>query len=291
MRKIIALIIVMCATIEMAFTQPVKTTFGFATQQYVPEIPAPKPIVGPRGPRGVQGIQGIPGKTDTIFFQPVLEDYPTIAETFQIIGDEIRPVQTQYDSVMSAVMALRAQENYRLNDIQDNLAIHKLRASGRAKILSGIGLQVAALGVLVASQIETTTVVNVMTKYEVPYTYTEYEISNTTVTSQIVNTPPNTGNKPGNGHHSHGRIDNNGNVVINTTITTPKITPITKTGTVDFTVNDLAPVVQQYNKNPFYISAGILAGAGVVLEVLGIIDLHNANVYITQNSVGMTLKF
>lgn len=276
--------------ITVIWAQPIKTTFGFATQSYNPTVPTVKPIPGPRGPRGLQGIQGIPGKTDTIFFSPILDNYPTIAETFQIVDDQVRPTMTKTDSIWSIMHALNAKEVYRMNDLQDNLNIHKLRASGRTKIISGIGLQVIALGVLVASEIETVTVANVMTKYEVPYTYTEYELSNVTVNTQVtIPTPPNNnGNKCG---WNKKPPTPTGSVVINTQTSQPVIKPVTKTGKINFTVNDLAPVVQEYNKTPFYISAGILAGAGVVLEVLGIIDIHNANVYVTQNSAGVTFKF
>ena len=154
--------------------------------------------------------------------EPVLDNHITISEAFQIVDDQVR-----------SIMLNTEQSTFRINNIEDNLNIYKLRINGQTKILSGIGLQIIALGILTVSEIENTTVVNVITRYSVPI----------------------------------------------------------KTSTVDFNVNDLAPVVEEYNKTPFYVSAGILTSAGIILEVLGIIDIHKANVYITQNSVGIALKF
>lgn len=282
MKQLLYLIFLLCATIEMAIAQPVKTVFGFATQQYNPSVTEFKIIEGPRGPRGLQGIQGIPGKTDTVLFEPVLDNYLTANETSEVLDYALYPIHKNIDSLKYITRAIHGNATHRMNYIEYNLNIHKLRASGRTKILSGIGLQVIAAGILVASEIETTTVVNVMTKYEIPYSYTEYQTHNVITNTQTI-IPANP--KP------HGHSHNNNSVVVITQNTQQVINPVNKTGTIDFTVNDLAPMVQEYNKTPFYISAVILASAGVVMEILGIIDIHKANIYATSNSVGIKYSF
>ena len=176
-------------------------------------------------------------------------------------------------------MALRAQTIYNTNELKDNFEIHRLRAVGRTKILSGIGLQVAALGVLAFSELDMVGYKTITTNYEVPYTYTEYEVGQAGISIQTA--VPN----------QHGHHHNHGDIIINTEVVVPTITPVTKTGTIKFTTTDQAPCIQERQKNNYYVAAGIMGGVGVVLEVLGIIDLHNANVYVTQNSIGAKFKF
>lgn len=269
----------------MAIAQPIKTVFGFATQQYSPSISEIKLIEGPRGlrgPRGLQGIQGMPGKTDTVFYEPILENYLTVNETSEVLDYALYPIYKNIDSLKYVTQSVYNSTMHHISDINNNLSVYRLRTNGRTKILSGIGLQIIAAGILVASEIETINVVNVMTRYEVPYSYTEYLTHNITTTTQTI-IPANP--KP----HGHKPVHNS--IITTTQHTQQVITPIVKTGTVDFTVNDLAPMVKEYNKTPFYISAGILASAGVVMEILGIIDIHKANVYATSNSVGIKYTF
>jgi hypothetical protein len=64
-----------------------------------------------------------------------------------------------------------------------------------------------------------------------------------------------------------------------------------ETGKINYTETHQQVVVHERNKTPYYIGGGVLAAAGAALEVLGIIDFHKANVYVTNNSVGFVFKF
>jgi hypothetical protein len=277
------LLVFVCAFASMAlFAQPVKTTanVGMTYERYNPAQPIIINLPTPtRGARGLQGPQGIPGVSDTVFVLPVLDNYLQTAEVFQVVEDQARFTETHVDSIYNALLALRAKTVYNTNELKDNLEINRLRSAGRTKILSGIGLQVAALGVLAFSELDMVGYKTITTDYEVPYTYTEYDISNTVVSTQSTSVIKN----------RCGRVI--GTIVTNTETTVPTITPVTKTGLTKFTTTDQAPCIQERQKNNYYVAAGIMGGVGVVLEVLGIIDLHNANVYVTQNSIGATFKF
>src|ERR1035437_500740 len=82
-------------------------------------------------------------------------------------------------------------------------------------------------------------------------------------------------------------INNN----INITVPTYTLTSTTKTGYITITQTNQEVTVRHQNKTPYYIVAGALGLIGTGLEISGIIDFHHANVYISQNAIGVAIKF
>ena len=126
--------------------------------------------------------------------------------------------------------------------------------------------------------------------------------TNTTYNGDVTNTTNNTTNnytQPVTINNTTNNTTNNYNgetTVYNgdVTIVTPPVTELVmhlETGTATYTDTHQVTETKERNKTPYYVTGGILAAAGVALEVLGIIDFHKANVYITQNSIGFTYKF
>src|ERR1035437_6921534 len=82
-------------------------------------------------------------------------------------------------------------------------------------------------------------------------------------------------------------INNN----INITVPTYTLTSTTKTGYITITQTNQEVTVRHQNRTPYYIVAGALGLIGTGLEISGIIDFHHANVYISQNAIGVAIKF
>jgi hypothetical protein len=82
-------------------------------------------------------------------------------------------------------------------------------------------------------------------------------------------------------------INNN----INITVPTYTLTSTMKTGNISFTQTHQEVVIHHKNRTGYYIGAGALGLIGGALEVCGIIDFHHASVYISQNTIGVAIKF
>ena len=55
--------------------------------------------------------------------------------------------------------------------------------------------------------------------------------------------------------------------------------------------NQEVVVRHRNNRTGYYIGAGVLGLLGAGLEISGIIDFHHANVYISQNTIGVAIRF
>lgn len=277
MRKIIALIIVMCATIEMAFTQPIKPTFDLGIKTYNPPVYVQNnvPIPGPRGPRGYQG-QTLTVR-DTVRLQPDLSKYALSEDIVSMdkeIGRSVGNIYTELDALRYHVNDLDSTYSVQLNNAQNNLAVHKLKNSGWTKILSGVGLQAVALGLVAFS--ETDIVTNCVQPIIMPinYSVTEYELRTTPAKWDMTACKP--------WHHHNGKL-------ISPQIT--ELIPKTVNKTTQIVFYDNYPCITERNKTAYQITAGILAGAGIALEVLGIIDLHDAKVIASSEGIGVAVRF
>ena len=203
------------------------------------------------------------------------------------------------------------------------------RRTGMTKILSGVGLQAIAVGLVAYANTNVTSVHDVTVTHEVPYTYPVYELVNgvPTVTTSTTTTtaPPTTTTTststsssstdvtvvPGRGPWWRPRptvistanntntsnttttttVNNTTNVNVSVTTPNPTLNMHMENGIAKFTETHQVTEVKERNKTPYYVTGGIFAAAGVALEVLGIIDIHKANVYVTNNSVGFVFKF
>jgi hypothetical protein len=203
------------------------------------------------------------------------------------------------------------------------------RRIGTTKIISGVGLQAIALGLVAYANTNTTSVTSVTETHELPYTYPVYELVNgtpvvttstTTTTAPPVTTTTSSSTSssstdisivPGRGPWWRPRptvvstvntnsntnmtttttVNNTTNVNVSMTTPNPTLNMHMETGKTTFTETHQEVTVHERNKTPYYVAGGVMAAAGVALEVLGIIDFHKANVYVTNNSVGVVFKF
>lgn len=274
MKQLLALFIILCATIEMAFAQPINPTYSVGIQSYNPPVYVQNnvPVPGPRGPRGYQG-QTLTIK-DTAKLQPDLSKYALNQDIISLdneVNRNVGNIYTELDALRYHVNDLDSVYSNQLNNAQLNLEIHKLKNSGWTKILSGVGLQAIALGLVAFS--ETDIVTNCVQPIIMPinYSVTEYDLKVT----------PAKWDKTDCKHH-HGKL-------ISPQIT--ELIPKTVNKTTQVVFYDNYPCVTERNKTAYQISAGILAGAGIALEVLGIIDLHDAKVIASSEGVGVAVRF
>jgi hypothetical protein len=202
------------------------------------------------------------------------------------------------------------------------------RTRGTIKIVSGLGLQAMAAGLIAYANINSYHFTTVTTTQLIPYTYPEYKLN---IVSTVVNTstkcspaptppPPvvpistdNTNTSTSSSTSSSTAtatapttinttttvstpvtvsvtlpiINNN----INITVPTYTLTSTIKTGTISFAQTHQEAIVHRKNRTGYYIGAGALGIIGGVLEVCGIIDFHHANVYISENTIGVAIKF
>lgn len=280
-------------------TSPVKYTKKRTQKYKLPTVKLTEPI----------------GKKDTLYlFTTVTLEVPifelSIDETPKVVALPQKPVM---DTAL--LRNIFVPEHY--------------RRTGMTKILSGVGLQAIAVGLAAYANTNTTSVMDVTQTHEIPYTYPVYELVNgtpiittntTTTTAPPVTTTTTTNNSssdldiiyiPGRGHKHHPRpiavgvisidntntttttttVNNTTNVNVSVTTPNPTLNMHLETGTATFTETHQEVKVHERNKTPYYVTGGIFAAAGVALEVLGIIDFHKANVYVTNNSVGFIFKF
>jgi hypothetical protein len=202
------------------------------------------------------------------------------------------------------------------------------RTRGTIKIISGLGLQAIAAGLIAYANIDSYHLTTTTTTQLIPYTYPEYKLSITpavvntstkcqpvpapapsptdntntststsssssTSSSTAIATAPTTINNtttvstPVTVNVTLPTINNN----INITMPTYTLTSTIKTGTISFTQTHQEIVVHRKNRTGYYIGAGALGIIGGALEVCVIIDFHHANVYISENTIGVAIKF
>ena len=191
---------------------------------------------------------------------------------------------------------------------------HSYKSKGTIKIVSGLGLQAIAVGMVAYANIDKYSVRNVEETHSFEYTYPVYTVTSSPVqvtTETTVTTNPSNINrssrmssiapiyddvfcKPKPTHHPKNPripptiiVNNNTTIIVNV----PVITTTYETKTV--ITKDTHQIVekQERNKTGYYVGASALSLVGVALEVSGIIDFHRANVMITQNSVGISFRF
>lgn len=282
-------------------TPPVKYTKKRTQRYTLPAVKLTEPV----------------GKKDTLYlFSTVTLDIPIF---------EITPETPKIETV-SAVALKPVMDTALLRNV---FVPEHYRRTGVTKILSGVGLQAIAVGLVAYANTDITSVHDVTVTHDVPYTYPVYELVNgtptVTTTTTTTTAPPtittttsstSTSNTditvvPGRGPWWRPRptviaIDNNQTSTNTTTTTTvnnttnvnvtvstpnPTLNMHMETGITKFTETHQVTEVKERNKTPYYVAGGVMAAAGIALEVLGIIDIHKANVYVTNNSVGFVFKF
>jgi len=251
-------------------TGPVKNLFeGYNPQQ---PLIIEKAVPGPRGPQGIPGKSVAIIKADTVpIIVTNLPEYVKRSDMDNILYDNFGNVYFDMTTIRNAVNGIDSSNRALIHNMGLNMEIHRLKNAGTTKILSGIGLQAVALGLVAYANVDIVTNANVYMAYPISYTTKEYTLSETKYTSDDKCKFPHCDTS-----HDQYRY----------TISTKDVDKVTHVA-----VNDNFPCITERNKGAYYTAAGILAGAGVVLEVLGIIDLHNAHVYSNHNSVGVQVNF
>ena len=241
--------------------QPVHSLF----QGYTPTQPVilNRPVPGPRGPKGYDGRQVITVH-DTMLVKP------NIDLSMYITRDELSDRLSDIDTVNNTTyMYINKSFDNTYRDF--NLAVipHQYRNRGLAKILSGAYLQVVSLGLIAYANIPKYEFKDISTTIYSPYTYEEYI---------LVITP----GKP---------IKDWCGQITGYTPETHELMSTSKTAyTVCVDTKQTTTLVER-NKTTYYVIASALTAFGVVLEVSGIDDYHKAKIYVTQNSVGVSVNF
>ena len=250
MKKLFILLLLVVTSFTL-IAQPILPSFKLTTNVYSPKMPV-KPVIGPRGPRGyrgipgVPGLQGVPGEDAKMAFKATA---PTLTSSLK---DTVVNINNYFMTTINPIKVVYAI---------DPVATSKLyMKKGTGKIIAGLSMQAAAVGLVAFASIPRYQFKTIETTKTIDYTYNEYKLE-----------PVGHGK-----HHKHQKYT---------------LQTIVKTGQIE--VTDVDQVVEQkhVNKNAYYIGAGILSLAGAALEVSGIIDLHNTKMYLTQNSIGFIKTF
>lgn len=250
--------------------QPIKPQFEMGIRSYKPPVyintNTNAPVPGPRGPRGYDGKSQIVHVIDTSKSIPDMSQYMRKDDFQDIMARNITNVYNQQEDISVVVRQIDEYYEDKMKILEYSLHAHQLKNAGTFKILSGIGLQAVALGLVAYADVDIVTEANTYMDYPIGYSIKEYSLTETPI-----------------------KIPNK--CVTSHTIYRYELTSKTTDKVTGVVINDRFTYVMERNKTAYYTAAGILGGTGVVLEVLGIIDLHNAHVLINHNSMGVKLTF
>ena len=143
-------------------------------------------------------------------------------------------------------------------NLQSGLLYLNYRHRGYDKIIAGLGFQLAGAGLIVCAHIPKYKSVIVTETHKLEYKYKIYELEKISIEKCC----------------PEWRLIEKDN-----------------TGILTFTDTDKQLVAINRNRTAYYIGAGVLGIAGLVLEVSGLIDLNKSSLYVTGLGVGYQYNF
>ena len=143
--------------------------------------------------------------------------------------------------------------------LQSNLLYVNYRHRGYDKIIAGLGFQLAGAGLIVCAHIPKYKSVTVVETHKLEYKYKTYELQKVSASEKCC----------------------------------PqwKLIEQDKTGILTLTDTDKRLVAVSRNKTAYYIGAGVLGIAGLVLEISGITDINKSEFYVTGMGLGYQHNF